>query len=78
VGLIRYFLVKPVGEEHHMNDEALARRFSQLHEAPHLAANADRTARGSLGTVGVLAQALVRMRFLTGEWIVISKVAALI
>ena len=77
IGLIANLMVRPVKEAHHMTDEELARERSLQHEAPHVSANVEQAARGSFGSVGVVAWALVGIPFLIGVWIALSKAAAL-
>jgi MFS family permease len=77
IGLIANLMVRPVKEAHHMSDEELARERSLQHEAPLTAANAEESARGGFGIVGIFAWSLVGIPFLVGVWMALSKAAAL-
>ncbi|MBF5058429.1 major facilitator family transporter [Alcanivorax sp. 521-1] len=76
VGLICNALVRPVHEDHHMDDEEVARERALQHDSG-VAANAETAARGSFGVGGVLCWLGVGVPFLIGLYIAIAKAAAL-
>jgi len=77
VGMICNLLVKPVKESALMTDEELDRERSLQHEAANVSTNAQDSARGGFGLVGMIAWAAVGIPFLIGVWIAITKAAAL-
>ena len=76
VGLICNALVRPVHDDHHMDDEEVARE-RELQNDSGVAANAETAARGQFGVTGVLCWLGVGVPFLIGLYIAIAKAAAL-
>jgi uncharacterized membrane protein len=65
-----------VHEKHNMDEEQLARERSLQHEQ-HGAAHAEHAARGTFGSVGMLAWLAIGIPFLIGVVIALQKAAAL-
>ncbi|OIQ84326.1 putative MFS-type transporter YhjX [mine drainage metagenome] len=76
VGLVLNLMVRPVHEKHNMDEEQLARERSLQHEQ-HGAAHAEHAARGTFGSVGMLAWLAIGIPFLIGVVIALQKAAAL-
>ncbi len=76
LGLILNSLVRPVHERHHMDEQRLAREKALQHERQG-AEHADTAARGSFGTLGLLAWLAIGIPFLIGVFIALQKAAAL-
>ena len=76
VGLICNSLVKPVKEEHHMDEDELAYERSLQHDNLP-ATHAETAARGRFGAAGVVAWLAVGIPFLIGLYIALAKAAAL-
>jgi hypothetical protein len=77
LGLICNALVKPVKASKFMTDEELAHERSLQHEAPHVSAGTELSARGAFGITGTLAWLAVGVPFLIGLYIALVKAAAL-
>jgi MFS family permease len=78
VGLICNALVRPVDERRYMTDQDLARERGRQHEPSGETADAETTARGRFGVIGVLAWAAVGAPFLVGLCIALQKAAVLL
>ena len=78
LGLICNLLVRPVKDEHYMDDEEIETERTLQHEAPKPSAGgAGSAASGRFGIAGTLAWLGVGVPFLIGVYIALQKAAAL-
>ncbi|MBS0321788.1 MAG: OFA family MFS transporter [Proteobacteria bacterium] len=77
IGFICNAMIKPVAEQHYMNDEELEAERALARSRTVVATDAQKAARGAFGIGGVLAWLAVGIPFLIGVWIALAKAAAL-
>ncbi len=76
IGLLLNWMIRPVHEKHHMDEEHLAREKALQHERQG-GEGAHTAARGSFGALGLVSWLAIGIPFLIGVFIALQKAAAL-